>query len=148
MPPWVEYIYLDKSTSEISEPRYSRISIYCAMIYLTDCGLSLLAEITRMLALDGDPRIDPNRKLFSPYSDRGQVTLSSWWKSVGRFIFLGTLAAATLLGLLTPGLGIAIFGWPSHAACGNETSFMELLAPGSHNGESRNTPPSQSCGFD
>ena len=86
------------------------------MIYLTDCGLSLLAEITRMLALDGDPRIDPNRKLFSPYSDRGQVTLLSWWKSVGRFIFLGTLAAATLLGLLTPGLGIAIFGWPSHAA--------------------------------
>jgi len=72
----------------------------------------------------------------------------SWWKSVGRLIFLGTLAAATLLGPLTPGLVIATFGQPHHAACGNETSFMEFLAPSSHNGESSNRPPSQSCGFD
>src|SRR6267378_3506106 len=101
-----------------------------------------------MLVLDGDPRIDLNRKLFSPYSDRGQVTLLSWWKSVGRLIFLVTLAAATLLGPLMPGLGTTVFGWPSHAACGNETSFMEFLAPGSHNGELGNRPLSQSCGFD
>jgi hypothetical protein len=72
----------------------------------------------------------------------------SWWKPVGRLIFLGTLAATTLLGPLTPGLATAIFGQPRHAACGNETSFIEFLASSSHDGESGTRPSSQGCGFD
>jgi hypothetical protein len=89
-----------------------------------------------------------NRKPFPPNIDGGRTSFMSWWKRVGRLIFLGTLAATTMFGPLTPGLGTTIFGQARHATCGNETSFMEVMTPSSHNGESGTRPSSQGCGFD